>query len=360
MRTEPKYITKYLGIEQGAQSNWDKKRDVGIVNGSFQSADLQHELFGFIEKVILCPSCHLPELVHKVKKGQVGGKCYSCGWVGAIRCHHPIMKYIIKNPPAKTKRTKEETKGLSKKEKRLARQAKRERVKGGMQEEETVTKQAVVVDDEDYSQWHMDENMERAKSEKALFEEMTAVMTANYSKETPDTPVALLKFILGRKYKGQAKLVDVISEFQRIEKAHKLDQQEQKLAKILVDAIFDFSSVQSIKDSIVKNRDLLGWYSSCKGERDFILMSYLEDAIVTHQYESGTCDILESPYDNAVFDEAFFAEWFIRPPENSYVVTDAEDITALKNSSKPFINWIQGVYDQLKPEEGVNINDEDE
>lgn len=255
------------------------------------------------------------------------------------------MKYITKNPPAKTKRTKgEQAKEVSKKDRRLARQKKREQAKGGVETSMMPEKLMKVVDDEDYSLWHMDENMDRAKKEKALFEEMHQKMAQNYSKETPDTPVALLKFVLNRKHQGQVKLVDVISEFSRIEKAHKLDQQETKLAKILVDAIFTFDSIQSMKESIAKNRDLLGWYSGCKGERDFILMSYLEDAIVTHQFDAGTCEILEALYDHAVFDEEFYLEWFERPPENSYVVTDAEDISALKNSSKPFINWIKSFY----------------
>ena len=60
-------ITKYLGIELGAPSMWKEKRRVGVVNGSHNQEDLQEKVYEFIQLLILCPKCGVPELKHIVK-----------------------------------------------------------------------------------------------------------------------------------------------------------------------------------------------------------------------------------------------------------------------------------------------------
>ena len=85
---------------------------------------------------------------------------------------------------------------------------------------------------------------------------------------------------------------------------------------------------------------LLGWYAS-DSTRASILMSYIEDAIVSTNYWKQTSNIFECFYDEGVFDERFFLSWYNQPPENSYVVKDPEDILQLKQNAKPFIDWIE-------------------
>ena len=48
------------------------------------------------------------------------------------------------------------------------------------------------------------------------------------------------------------RLIDIVSEFERIKVAHKLDNQEVKLGKVLVDSVFDFSSLDIFTECISK------------------------------------------------------------------------------------------------------------
>jgi len=344
MRTDPRYVTKYLGIQFGAQSNWDAKRDVGIVNGAHQAQEMQEQLFGLIELFILCPQCELPELVHKVKKNAVGAKCYSCGWVGGIRSQHNIMKYIIKNPPSKSSKPKGAEK--SKKERRAEREKKRmmkqkggDDGKGARIAGESSGARSSDDDLGDLSRWHMDPNTNRKEAEREKEQKQDEKFRGNHSKVAPDTPVALMKFILAR---PNVRLIDIVSEFERIKIAHKLDNQEVKLGKVLVDAVFDFSTIETFTGSIKQNRMLLGWYASDQ-TRASILMSYMEDAIVSTNNWKQTSPIFECFYDEGIFDERFFISWFNQPPENSYVVKDPEDITALKENAQHFIDWAESI-----------------
>jgi len=354
MRTDPRYVTKYLGIQFGAQSNWDSKRDMGIVNGAHQAQEMQEQLFGFIETYILCPQCKLPELVHKVKKAAVGAKCYSCGWVGQIRSQHNIMKYIIKNPPAKSSRPKGD--GKSKKEKRLERERKRARKKQGANSEESGKVESAKVsskDDEfgDLTRWHMDPDSKRKLAEREREREMQEELKNHHSNVAPDTPVALMKFILSR---PNVRLIDIVSEFERIKIAHKLDNQEVKLGKVLVDSVFDFSTYETFTGSIKDHYMLLGWYASDQ-TRASILMSYIEEAIVTADHWKKTSMIFEFFYDHGVFDEQFFINWYNQPPENSYVVKDPEDILQMKENAQHFIEWVESVTD-VKEEEKEEVD----
>jgi len=76
LHTEPSYATKFFGMEVGAVSQFDTKRNVGIVNGVHQSQELQALLRKFISEFILCQKCKLPELQFKVhqKKKRVAPK----------------------------------------------------------------------------------------------------------------------------------------------------------------------------------------------------------------------------------------------------------------------------------------------
>merc|ERR1719474_1797460 len=122
----------------------------------------------------------------------------------------------------------------------------------------------------------MDPDSKRRIQEREEERQMQEEFKKYHSNIAPDTPVALMKFILSR---PNVRLIDIVSEFERIKIAHKLDNQEVKLGKVLVDSVFDFSTFENFTDSIRNHNMLLGWYASDQ-TRASILMSYVEDAIV--------------------------------------------------------------------------------
>lgn len=336
-------------------SVWDAKREVGIVNGAHQAQEMQDQLFGFVELFILCPQCSFPELVHKVKKSSVGAKCYSCGWVGGIRSAHKIMKYVTNHPPAKSSRPRgaDKSKKQRRAEREQARLMKKQNAPAGAKsktnQEETESAPKDVFGD--LSQWHMDPDSTKMEAERARERAKEEEFRLHHSNVAPDTPVALMKFVLS---KPNVKLIDIVSEFERIKIAHKLEEQEVKLGKVLVDAVFDFTTIEAFIESIGSQNLLLGWYAS-DATRASILMSYIEEAIVSTDYWKYTSMIFEEFYDQGIYDERFFVSWYNQPPENSYVVKDPEDIQQLKQNVKPFIEWVMTFCPEEEGDDDVDI-----
>jgi len=323
LRTSPEYVTKYLGTECGAASIWNKKRMVGIVNGVHQPEDLQEYLYGFLDFFILCPSCKLPELQHKFKSSKVGAKCFGCGWKGKLSSSHKVMKYIYKHP-MKTAKGKPPVKPTP-------------TVMEGTDKKDLKTPEGEF----ESENWYLDKDKRAMEQERKIAAAIQEKMKANLSNENPDTPVALLKFILD---KPNPVLVDIVSEFQRIRLAHKLENAELKLAKVLVDAVFDFSSYDKVIESIDKHKDFLSYYTHDK-TCSFFLISYLEEAIVENRFLDETPFLLEKCYDCDVFTESFLVEWHARAPEDSYVLQDRDDVIDVKLHAKPFINWCASTLD---------------
>lgn len=99
LKRDPAYPTKYFSTELGALSQWDDKRNVGVVNGEHSKETLTKLLADFINRYVLCPQCKLPETDLKVKNGQIMAKCKACGFRGPSDNKHRVATYIISHPP---------------------------------------------------------------------------------------------------------------------------------------------------------------------------------------------------------------------------------------------------------------------
>ena len=117
----PDIVTKYFGVELGAQSRWEADADKCTVNGSFATPDLQRLLNTFIDKCdggagggggagcrvtpaprparfVLCPKCQLPEtaLSVSVRRGLIFHKCAACGAKEVADMAHKLTTFILK------------------------------------------------------------------------------------------------------------------------------------------------------------------------------------------------------------------------------------------------------------------------
>merc|ERR1711965_295732 len=99
LKTNPAYITKYMGGELGALSTYTHAEDKSIVNGAHETSTAQQLVDKFIAKFVLCPNCKLPEIDMMVKKGFLAAGCKACGWQGDLDNTHKLVKFIIQNPP---------------------------------------------------------------------------------------------------------------------------------------------------------------------------------------------------------------------------------------------------------------------
>lgn len=103
----PTYPTKFFGCELGAQTSFDEKNDRYIVNGAHDATRLRELLDGFIDKFVLCKSCKNPETDLVLVKGDnIVRDCKACGERTGVDMRHKLTTFILKNPPAKTKKGK--------------------------------------------------------------------------------------------------------------------------------------------------------------------------------------------------------------------------------------------------------------
>lgn len=93
------YIVRYFGSILGTQVKYDKKvtnTKRAYISGIFSVDKLSELLLQFIEKVILCKECGLPELDYFVDDNKVSLVCRSCGSNHTI--HDSLQKYINSRP----------------------------------------------------------------------------------------------------------------------------------------------------------------------------------------------------------------------------------------------------------------------
>jgi len=105
MQVPPSYVGTFMGYEIGAQAKWDPKkpeRQQAFLSGEHATKDLSKIALQFIQEVILCPNCCLPEIVTEVDQsaGKVMGRCRACGGFNELRISNEKFKrYILNHPP---------------------------------------------------------------------------------------------------------------------------------------------------------------------------------------------------------------------------------------------------------------------
>lgn len=126
------YTTKYFGCELGAQSKFDEKTGVSLVNGAHDTAKLAGLLENFIKKYVQCYGCGNPETEVLITKTQmVQLKCAACGFISDVDMRDKLTSFILKNPPEQKKNSKD---------KKAMRRAEKERLKEGEAADEELKK----------------------------------------------------------------------------------------------------------------------------------------------------------------------------------------------------------------------------
>lgn len=126
------YTTKYFGCELGAQSKFDEKTGISLVNGAHDTSKLAGLLENFIKKYVQCYGCGNPETEVLISKTQmITLKCAACGFLSDVDMRDKLTTFILKNPP-------EQKKGG--KDKKAMRRAEKERLKEGEAADEEMKK----------------------------------------------------------------------------------------------------------------------------------------------------------------------------------------------------------------------------
>jgi len=108
MQIPPTYPGNYIGYEIGAQPHFDTKkpeRQQAYLSGEHEPKILSKYLEKFINEVLLCPNCGLPEinLSVEVDKKEVFGQCRACGANKALNITNQKFKnFVLSHPPSQT------------------------------------------------------------------------------------------------------------------------------------------------------------------------------------------------------------------------------------------------------------------
>ncbi|XP_047080522.1 eukaryotic translation initiation factor 5-like [Lolium rigidum] len=126
------YTTKYFGCELGAQSKFDEKTGISLVNGAHDTSKLAGLLENFIKKYVQCYGCGNPETEVLIsKKEMITLKCAACGFLSDVDMRDKLTTFILKNPPEAKKGGKD---------KKAMRRAEKERMKEGEAADEEMKK----------------------------------------------------------------------------------------------------------------------------------------------------------------------------------------------------------------------------
>eukprot|EP00484_Ammonia_sp_Unknown_P019208 CAMPEP_0197035278 /NCGR_PEP_ID=MMETSP1384-20130603/13122_1 /TAXON_ID=29189 /ORGANISM="Ammonia sp." /LENGTH=423 /DNA_ID=CAMNT_0042465323 /DNA_START=73 /DNA_END=1344 /DNA_ORIENTATION=+ len=370
LHTEPSYATKFFGMEVGALSQYDNKRNVGIVHGVHQTKELQKMLKKFIREFILCPKCKLPELQFKVhqRKNVLLQKCASCGWKGSNASNHKVKTYIINNPPKKDKAKKGDDKTTDKKK----------TDKKKKKEADAPATDGVVGTKDDYKElgWDNDEVWSVDTSEDAVAKRKQQEMATLAAKkknvqleEQPETekksktksnidenaPAQILRNYINS---GDRTQWEILDEIKRLALAHKFDQKEK--LQTTINALCKLDTLENFVQSLTENKSILSSFASNSADTK-IFFGVLEEFVCRRnpdQFLGKVYKILECLYDEEIVQEEDMLAWADLPADKAPIV-EIEEATAIREKAAPFIKWLRDNEDGDDDEEEEEDDDDD-
>lgn len=336
IRVPPAYPLKFMGYELGTQLSESNM----VINGDFKDAELRKLLDKFIEKYVLCPGCHYPEMVIKVKKGDVTGHCNSCGWKDRLDNAHKLAAYIIKNPPKNVSEFKKDEKPddskkggkedpkdkkISKKDKKAADEKAEEEAKEAAEKEKEKEKEK----EEKLKEEPKAQMYDFKLNEDSLVAKLKETYKKHANLESFEDQDAAIKEII-----DAAKTLEIPSE-------HK-----NKLSYLLFLAIFDIN----IAKEVSKNSAILK-----KAQEELVIDAPEQDILMNlqkfltvkndfSQFEKYVPTILKFFYDDDLLTEEYLVEWYDGKHNSRLMMDyrfDVEKDKKFKLSSKAFVEWLK-------------------
>jgi translation initiation factor 5 len=379
------YTTKYFGCELGAQSKFDAKAGIALVNGAHDTAKLAGLLEVFIKKYVQCYGCGNPETEILISKTQmISLKCAACGFVSDVDMRDKLTTFILKNPPEQKKGGKgkkamrraekerlkegeaadEEMKKLNKDAKKKAASSKESTAKGlkkaraGGSDEDNSTSptrsrdgdNAAAENGDDDVEWQTDTSLEAAKQRmaeqlSAATAEMVMLSTESEKKKQAAPKEVTTNGSIKAENKKPIPYDELIqdikaslgsgampSQLKSVLSSSTLPPRDKMNA--LFEALFDGLGKGFAKE-VIKNKKYLA-AAVPDEESQNLLVQAIEEF-------GGKCSaealkevpvVLKSLYDGDILEEESIVEWYnaaAAAGKNSQVVKNA----------KPFVEWLQ-------------------
>ncbi|KAI3712352.1 hypothetical protein L1987_70905 [Smallanthus sonchifolius] len=380
------YTTKYFGYELGAQSKFDEKTGVSLVNGSHDTAKLAGLLENFIKKYVQCYGCGNPETEILITKTQmVQLKCAACGFVSDVDMRDKLTSFILKNPPEQKK---------SSKDKKAMRRAEKERLKEGeaadkvqkkllqtkdekKTKDKTSTKKKGNASDEDHGsptvsqagdkdtgsgeedddavQWHTDTSAEAARQRiqqqlSAVTADMVMLSTEEPEKKVVKKPSPAVEENSNGNMKKK-NLVDMAKENLKKglgpkEVLASLSGSAQENASALYEALLDGVEKGFAKHLLKKKNYLAAVVLEGEEDSQLLLLRAVEDFCGKSNPNAvkEVALVLKALYDVDILEEEYVVKWYEEG------TSGGSKSSPIWKNAKPFVEWLQSAESESEEE----------
>ncbi|KAL8188971.1 hypothetical protein R6Q57_029491 [Mikania cordata] len=379
------YTTKYFGCELGAQSKFDEKTGVSLVNGSHDTAKLAGLLENFIKKYVQCYGCGNPETEILITKTQmIQLKCAACGFVSDVDMRDKLTSFILKNPPEQKKNSKD---------KKAMRRAEKERLKEGeaadkvqkkqtkdtvkkTSKDKTSSKKKGNASDEDHVsptasqtgdkengsgeedddgiQWQTDTSAEAARQRiqeqlSSVTADMVMLSTEEPVKKTSKACPAVEENSIGSM--KTKTLADVAKEYLKKgvgpkEMLASLPGSPQENANAVYEALLDGVEKGFAKHMLKKKNYLAAVVGEGEEDSQLLLLRAVEDFCG----KSNPTAVKEVPlvlkalYDADILEEEYIVKWYEEG------LSGGNKSSLIWKNAKPFVEWLQSAESESEEE----------
>ncbi|KAK9240976.1 domain found in IF2B/IF5-domain-containing protein [Lipomyces kononenkoae] len=359
----PMYVTKFFGLELGAQTSVNEATDRYMVNGAHDATKLQDLLDIFIQKFVLCKACKNPETDIVITKDQMLYRdCKACGKRSPIDLSHKLSGVILKNPP-----TSAGKKGLSGGKKSKKERKEKEKDKNGDVDDaeeadgsdDELTKRIAAeasslppvqatsgVEEEEDDDWAVDTSEEAVRARVKELEGQVGGFAIGDDDESNgnDLYSQLGNWILEQSPKPNN--VDVFKKIKElgIENKH-------RTLQVLAQTLFDKDILTQIEDRVPLLKKLMAGDSHEKaflgGTERFIGLEHPE-------LISSIPKVLHQYYSYDIISEDAILKWGSRASKK-YV--DKEISKKVRKAAQPFLTWLEEAESEDESDDGEDADD---
>jgi len=322
MQVPPSYIVHFIAYSIGTKATYDVKkpeRQQAFLTGEHDMKDLSRWTLAFINEVLLCANCGLPELLITIEKSQPVGSCRACGSSKPLPItNERFKKHIVNHPPT----TKGAFSGNEAGNKRGG-SNKRDK-KNKKAEDEAEESEEEDSDDDDNVVWFSDtsaEAMKKRREQLMVDTELTSDTTASEKEEVTEG-VEKLKI---KKEKKEKKSKEPAAPEEPEEKGFAADMK--KLLKTSNNDVF-----ATVKKDEFKN--LL------KSEPQDKFLDWLEAHMTKQKNVAKIAHVVKELYDEDLLEEENVIAWY-KKNNNS----------AVKSSLAPLVKWFEEAEEESEDEE---------
>ncbi|KAA8547755.1 hypothetical protein F0562_004184 [Nyssa sinensis] len=371
------YTTKYFGCELGAQSKFDEKTGISLVNGAHDTAKLAGLLENFIKKYVQCYGCGNPETEILITKNlMVQLKCAACGFISDVDMRDKLTTFIVKNPPELKKGSKDkkamrraekerlkEGEAADEEQKKVKKEVKKKgsstakdgptkssstkKKAGGSDEDPTSPTRSQVdekeeADDDDDVQWQTDTSLEAARQRiHEQLNSVTADMVMLSTNEPDKKPKAADKPM--EEVKANLKKGVAANQFQSI--LGSLSGSAQEIMTALFEALFDGVGKGFAKEVIKKKGYLTAAAAQDEGSQ-LLLLRAIEAFFVKSNpvVLKEAALVLKALYDADVLEEEYIVQWYEEG------LTGGNKDSLIWKNAKPVIEWLQSAESESEEE----------